>query len=87
MEDTASIVTPFINLQCGVSGKCKSETDPHWQLPSDFHFFGVYDGHGGPEASRFITRHMFPNIECKRYSVTQYAFVNLVKMCVKRILN
>ena len=37
-------------------------------------FIGVYDGHGGPEASRFITRHMFPNIECKCYSITQYAF-------------
>ena len=28
-------------------------------------FIGVYDGHGGPEASQFITHHMFPNIECK----------------------
>ncbi|KAI5059511.1 hypothetical protein GOP47_0026167 [Adiantum capillus-veneris] len=24
---------------------------------------GVYDGHGGPEASRFITNHLFPKIE------------------------
>ncbi|CAK9144015.1 unnamed protein product [Ilex paraguariensis] len=23
-------------------------------------YFGVYDGHGGPEASRFITNHLFP---------------------------
>lgn len=26
-------------------------------------FIGVYDGHGGPEASRFITNHLFPKIE------------------------
>ncbi|XP_057964289.1 probable protein phosphatase 2C 63 [Malania oleifera] len=25
-------------------------------------YVGVYDGHGGPEASRFITRHLFPFI-------------------------
>ncbi|KAI5066930.1 hypothetical protein GOP47_0017458 [Adiantum capillus-veneris] len=24
---------------------------------------GIYDGHGGPEASRFITNHLFPKIE------------------------
>jgi hypothetical protein len=24
---------------------------------------GVYDGHGGPEASRFISQHLFPKIE------------------------
>lgn len=26
-------------------------------------FIGVYDGHGGPEASRFITNRLFPKIE------------------------
>lgn len=23
-------------------------------------YVGVYDGHGGPEASRFVNRHLFP---------------------------
>lgn len=23
-------------------------------------YIGVYDGHGGPEASRFVNRHLFP---------------------------
>ncbi|KAK7307667.1 hypothetical protein VNO77_40924 [Canavalia gladiata] len=26
-------------------------------------FIGVYDGHGGPEASRFITNHLFPFLQ------------------------
>lgn len=26
-------------------------------------FVGVYDGHGGPEASRFINNHLFNNIK------------------------
>ncbi|KDP24626.1 hypothetical protein JCGZ_25542 [Jatropha curcas] len=28
----------------------------------DATFFGVYDGHGGPEASRFISDHLFKNL-------------------------
>ncbi|KAF3508528.1 hypothetical protein F2Q69_00009635 [Brassica cretica] len=26
-------------------------------------YVGVYDGHGGPEASRFVNRHLFPYIQ------------------------
>lgn len=26
-------------------------------------FVGIYDGHGGPEASRFINEHLFENIK------------------------
>lgn len=29
-------------------------------------FVGVYDGHGGPEASRFITNHLFSFLRSKR---------------------
>lgn len=25
-------------------------------------FVGVYDGHGGPEASRFLSSHLFPHL-------------------------
>lgn len=28
-------------------------------------YVGVYDGHGGPEASRFITHHLFPLLHSK----------------------
>ena len=28
-------------------------------------YVGVYDGHGGPEASRFITHHLFPFLHSK----------------------
>lgn len=28
-------------------------------------YVGVYDGHGGPEASRFITHHLFPFLQSK----------------------
>ena len=28
-------------------------------------YIGVYDGHGGPEASRFITHHLFPFLHSK----------------------
>lgn len=26
-------------------------------------FIGVYDGHGGPEASRFVNENLFPNLK------------------------
>lgn len=28
-------------------------------------YIGVYDGHGGPEASRFINNHLFPFLHSK----------------------
>lgn len=55
-------------------------------------FIGIYDGHGGPEASRFITNHLFPKIECfaqrsggmslevlrEAFSATEEEFLGLV---------
>lgn len=32
-------------------------------------YVGVYDGHGGPEASRFITRHLFPLLHSTLFSL------------------
>ncbi|KAF3438820.1 hypothetical protein FNV43_RR17095 [Rhamnella rubrinervis] len=56
-------------------------------------FIGVYDGHGGPEASRFITHHLFPFIQKfstehgglsedvikKAFDATEEEFLHLVK--------
>ncbi|KAL3843870.1 hypothetical protein ACJIZ3_001273 [Penstemon smallii] len=56
-------------------------------------YFGVYDGHGGPEASRFVNRHLFPylhkfateqgglsqDVIKKAFSATEEDFTRLVK--------
>ncbi|KAK7252789.1 hypothetical protein RIF29_36994 [Crotalaria pallida] len=56
-------------------------------------FVGVYDGHGGPEASRFITKHLFSflhkftseeggiseQVIMKAFSATEEEFLHLVK--------
>ncbi|KAH9663856.1 putative protein phosphatase 2C 78 [Citrus sinensis] len=34
-------------------------------------YVGVYDGHGGPEASRFITRHLFPFLHISEFTTEQ----------------
>eukprot|EP00250_Pteridium_aquilinum_P009697 c18868_g1_i1 orf=644-2398(-) len=51
MEDTASIVPSFAALPCGVMGMCSCENEHAKQTASDVHFFGIYDGHGGSQAS------------------------------------
>lgn len=35
-------------------------------------FIGVYDGHGGPETSRYINDHLFPNLKSKILPVTNF---------------
>lgn len=30
-------------------------------------FVGIYDGHGGPEAARFVNEHLFKNIKSKLF--------------------
>ncbi|KAF1873742.1 hypothetical protein Lal_00027780 [Lupinus albus] len=56
-------------------------------------FIGVYDGHGGPEASRFITKHLFSffhkfiseegkiseEVIMKAFNATEKEFLHLVK--------
>ncbi|KAL6339044.1 hypothetical protein AAG906_024195 [Vitis piasezkii] len=56
-------------------------------------YIGVYDGHGGPEASRFITNHIFPflhkfsseqgglsaEVIKKAFNATEEEFLHLVK--------
>jgi hypothetical protein len=51
MEDTASIVTPFMSLQCTVAGDCTSETELPHGAPLHLHFFAIYDGHGGAQVN------------------------------------
>ncbi|KAA8536260.1 hypothetical protein F0562_028738 [Nyssa sinensis] len=56
-------------------------------------YVGVYDGHGGPEASRFVNRHLFPflhkfateqgglsaDVIKKAFNATEEEFLHLVK--------
>ncbi|XP_031128247.1 probable protein phosphatase 2C 63 [Ipomoea triloba] len=56
-------------------------------------YIGVYDGHGGPEASRFVNRHLFPYLQQfareqgglstdvikKAFRATEEDFIRLVK--------
>ncbi|RWW12305.1 hypothetical protein BHE74_00059621 [Ensete ventricosum] len=52
-------------------------------------FVGVYDGHGGPEVSRYIAEHLFPNLKKepdmsadvirKAFSATEEDFISLVR--------
>ncbi|XP_074588882.1 putative protein phosphatase 2C 78 [Curcuma longa] len=56
-------------------------------------FVGVYDGHGGPEASRFVSHHLFPHLDRfaaeqggvsaevirKAFDATEEEFTRLVK--------
>ncbi|KAF6147577.1 hypothetical protein GIB67_035334 [Kingdonia uniflora] len=59
----------------------------------DATYIGVYDGHGGPEASRFITRHLFQHLHKlvleegglsndvfkKAFDYTEQGFLSIVK--------
>ncbi|KAH7435507.1 hypothetical protein KP509_06G067500 [Ceratopteris richardii] len=53
MEDRASVVPSFTALPCGIMGMCCCDTSSSKQTLSDLHFFGVYDGHGGSQASTY----------------------------------
>lgn len=35
-------------------------------------FVGVYDGHGGPETSRFINDHLFPHLKSKFGEILEF---------------
>lgn len=80
-----SLLEDQSQLESGPLGSC--DTGPHGT------FIGVYDGHGGPEASRFVYNHLFHNIKKyasehrqisadvlkKAFSATEEAFLSLVK--------
>lgn len=58
MEDTAAIVTSFLALPCGLTGECCCQSEQEKKAPSDLHFFGVYDGHGGSQASTYCMQRL-----------------------------
>lgn len=50
MEDFVCVVPSFMSSPCGAMGRCSC--DPALNVSeakSAFHFFGVFDGHGGPQ--------------------------------------
>eukprot|EP00250_Pteridium_aquilinum_P027215 c3444_g1_i1 orf=295-1818(-) len=49
MEDAAIAAPSFLSLPSSVSGRVHSET---------FHFYGVYDGHGGRQAAEYCKERM-----------------------------
>lgn len=53
MEDTVAVVPSFASLPCGATGGCQFGNERSKNFGSDMHFFAVYDGHGGSQASKF----------------------------------
>lgn len=45
---------------------------------TDAVFIGVYDGHGGPDASRFISDHLFHHLMSESYGII-YKFMGLCR--------
>ncbi|KAH7289650.1 hypothetical protein KP509_30G012900 [Ceratopteris richardii] len=58
MEDTASIVPFFTQSQQNSGGPCFCIGKGDGRAPCDVHFFAVYDGHGGAQASTFCMERM-----------------------------
>ncbi|KAH0887656.1 hypothetical protein HID58_050085 [Brassica napus] len=57
--------TAMIQANSVMEDQCQIESGPLTFNNSAVHgtFVGVYDGHGGPEASRFIADNLFPNLK------------------------
>lgn len=54
LEDQSQLVSgPLTSLNSGPVGT----------------FIGVYDGHGGPETSRFVNDNLFPNLKSMSYQI------------------
>ena len=66
MEDSLAIVPGFMSLSCNHVGGCSAPECSHAARSSPVHFFGLYDGHGGPQViicvfSLFIYLYIFPS--------------------------
>ena len=48
-----------VQANASLEDQCQVKVGPYATL------IGIYDGHGGPDASRFISHRLFPKIECK----------------------
>nr|QFS19066.1 protein phosphatase 2C [Apopellia endiviifolia (species B)] len=56
MEDAVTAVPAFLSLPCDMVGcNCRRLEPPGF---STFHFFGVYDGHGGSQAAIYCADHL-----------------------------
>eukprot|EP00249_Psilotum_nudum_P022906 c28687_g2_i3 orf=511-2262(+) len=55
MEDTVTVVPHFVALPCCAIGGC-CDAAPESTSISALHFFGVYDGHGGVQASDYCEK-------------------------------
>ncbi|MCO5548371.1 hypothetical protein L7F22_001828 [Adiantum nelumboides] len=53
MEDTATIVPSFVQLQHDPSERSLRSIETGAECAVDLHFFAVYDGHGGTQASNY----------------------------------
>ncbi|GLJ30792.1 hypothetical protein SUGI_0610920 [Cryptomeria japonica] len=53
MEDAVAVVHNFLSAACGNVGRCVACGPEKANRTSALHFFGVYDGHGGPQAANF----------------------------------
>lgn len=54
---TGDFSIAVVQANAHLEDQSQVKVGPHGTL------IGVYDGHGGPEASRFITNSLFPKIE------------------------
>ena len=45
-------------------------------------YVGVYDGHGGPEASRFLTRHLFPFLHSEHRFSSFFFLFKFYRACL-----
>lgn len=62
------------------------ESGPLSSLSSGPHgtFIGVYDGHGGPEASRFVNENLFLNLKSMFSSCFLYYLFKWITVCFQR---
>ncbi|CAN0901480.1 Protein phosphatase 2C 56 [Linum grandiflorum] len=58
MEDAVAIVPGFISRTCTNVGGCTAPSSRSSGEVSPVHFFGVYDGHGGPQVANFCKERM-----------------------------
>ncbi|XP_021723558.1 probable protein phosphatase 2C 6 [Chenopodium quinoa] len=58
MEDAVAVVPGFVSSTCSHVGGCTAPASRTSLELSPLHFFGVFDGHGGPEVADFCAEQM-----------------------------